>query len=68
MCQACQRHTSHFMCLCAKYYNKYFKHKGKFGTYIYMHSVEGEKHVLTMERFKHMKHRPILIWRKYSTI
>jgi hypothetical protein len=33
----------------------------------YKHSVEGEKHVITMERLKPKKYRPILIWRKYST-
>jgi hypothetical protein len=42
ICQACHRHTSHFMCLCAKYNKKYFEHKEKLGTSIYAFCRRGE--------------------------
>jgi hypothetical protein len=42
ICQACHRHTSHFMCLCAKCNKKYFEHNGKLGTSIYAFCWRGE--------------------------
>jgi hypothetical protein len=42
ICQACHRHTLHFMCLCAKHNNKNFEHKGKLGTSIHAFCRRGE--------------------------